>query len=168
MQYNPLPGHRSCKYSLRPFCPENAHLTHIFSLCQKCKDITFERGWGYDTVSMAFQKLSKTFWNGKTITSYSWVGGLGCSKVYSLICGLQMTPPPAFLFSLSTFQPSHCSLATHPSGVWIKGEKVKWIRVSCVPDQHLCHKATLWKKEAPGATHCWHRHRAMGGRISGK
>lgn len=114
MQYNPLPGHRSCKYSLRPFCPENAHLTHIFSLCQKCKDVTFERGWGYDTISMAFQKLSKTFWNGETITSYSGVGGLGCSKVYSLICGLQMTPPPCFSI-LSVYIPTLSLFFSNPS-----------------------------------------------------
>lgn len=59
-----------------------------------------------------------------------------------LLTNLWITDYPCFS-TLSTFLTPHCSLATQPAGDWIKGEKIKWVREACVPDQPLHHKATL-------------------------
>lgn len=80
--------------------------------------------WTYTIVSVAFQIV---WHSNKTMEFYSEAGGLGCSKAYSLICGLQITS--AFLLSLSSFLTPHCSLTAQPAGDWIKGEKTKWGRV---------------------------------------
>ena len=63
-----------------------------------------------------------------------------------LLTNLWIRDYPCFSI-LSTLLPFHCSLATQSTGGWIKREKVKWIWVPSVPDKHLHHKATCWKKQ---------------------